>query len=70
LGMFYRLQDAAVARVMFEYDLFSLGFAYDINLSNLTSVTNSVGGFELFMRYNFGDGGGFRQAKPINRVRF
>jgi type IX secretion system PorP/SprF family membrane protein len=70
LGMYYRLKDAAIARIMFEYDLFSIGFAYDINISDLTPVTNSVGGFELFMRYNFGDGGGFRQAKKINRVRF
>lgn len=70
LGMYYRLKDAFVARAMFEYDLFSLGFAYDINLSDLTQVTKTVGGFELFMRYNFGNGGGFRQARKINRVRF
>jgi type IX secretion system PorP/SprF family membrane protein len=70
IGLFYRLGDAFVARTMFEYDMFSLGFAYDANLSDFTSATNSVGGFELFLRYNFGDGGGFRQAKKINRVRF
>jgi type IX secretion system PorP/SprF family membrane protein len=70
LGFFYRFQDAAVARFMFEYDLFSLGFAYDINLSSLTPVTKTVGGFELFLRYNLGDGGGFRNLGKINRHRF
>ena len=70
LGFFYRLKDAAVARLMFEYDLFSLGFAYDINLSDLTSVTKSIGGFEVFLRYNLGDGGGFRNLGKINRHRF
>lgn len=70
IGFFYRFQDAAVARLMFEYDLFSLGFAYDINLSDLTPVTRSVGGFELFLRYNLGDGGGFRNLGKINRYRF
>ncbi len=70
LGFYYRLKDACVARAMFEYDLFSLGFAYDINLSDLTPVTKTVGGFELFMRYNFGDGGGFRGTRKINHHRF
>lgn len=70
LGMFYRHTDAFVARLMFEYDLFSMGFSYDINISDLSTVTKTVGGFELFMRYNFGDGGGFRAAGKINRYRF
>lgn len=70
LGMFYRFKDAAVARVMLEYDLFSLGFAYDVNISGLTPVTKTVGGFEFFLRFNAGDGGGFRNGGKINKVRF
>jgi type IX secretion system PorP/SprF family membrane protein len=70
LGFFYRFQDAAVARAMIEYDIFSLGFAYDINLSALTPVSRTVGGFEFFLRFNMGDGGGFRNAGKINRYRF
>lgn len=70
LGMFYRLKDAFVARVMIEYDVFSLGFAYDVNLSDLTPVTKTVGGFEFFLRFNMGDGGGFRSVGKINRIRF
>lgn len=70
IGFFYRFKDAAVARLMFEYDVYSLGFAYDINISDLTSVTKTVGGFELFLRFNLGDGGGFRNLGKINRHRF
>jgi hypothetical protein len=60
LGVFHRFKDAFVAKVMFEYDCYSVGFAYDINVSNLRTVSNAKGGFELFLRYNLGDGGGFR----------
>jgi hypothetical protein len=45
---------------MFEWDQLSAGFAYDINVSSLTTVSKSRGGFELFLRFNMGDGGGFR----------
>jgi type IX secretion system PorP/SprF family membrane protein len=59
-GLFHRFNDALVGKFMFEWDQFSAGFAYDINVSSLTTVSNSRGGFELFLRFNMGDGGGFR----------
>jgi hypothetical protein len=45
---------------MFEWDQISAGFAYDINISSLTEVSRAKGGFEVFLRFNMGDGGGFR----------
>lgn len=60
LGLFGRFKDAMVAKFMFEWDQFSAGFGYDINISSLTEVSNARGGFELFLRFNAGDGGGFR----------
>jgi hypothetical protein len=45
---------------MIEWDQYSAGFGYDINISSLTPVSKSKGGFELFLRFNMGDGGGFR----------
>jgi type IX secretion system PorP/SprF family membrane protein len=60
IGMFHRFRDAFVGKMMFEYDCYSFGFAYDINISTLRAVSNAKGGFELFLRYNLGDGGGFR----------
>jgi len=60
LGIFNRFRDAMAAKIMFEFDQYSTGFAYDINVSSLSTVSNSKGGFELFLRFNMGDGGGFR----------
>jgi hypothetical protein len=45
---------------MFEWDQFSAGFAYDINVSSLNTASKARGGFELFLRFNIGNGGGFR----------
>jgi type IX secretion system PorP/SprF family membrane protein len=59
-GLFGRVKDALVAKIMFEYDCYSIGAAYDLNISQLRTVSNSFGGFELFLRFNLSDGGGFR----------
>jgi type IX secretion system PorP/SprF family membrane protein len=59
-GLFFRLKDALVAKVMFEYDQFMLGFGYDINISDLSVVSKARGGFEVFLRFNANNGGGFR----------
>jgi hypothetical protein len=45
---------------MFEFDQYSAGFCYDFNVSSLSTVSKYNGGFELFLRFNMGDGGGFR----------
>ncbi|MFN5147415.1 MAG: type IX secretion system membrane protein PorP/SprF, partial [Flavobacteriia bacterium] len=60
LGIFNRFRDAMAAKVMFEFDQYSAGFAYDINVSSLSTVSNFKGGFEVFLRFNMNDGGGFR----------
>ena len=60
IGLYSRLRDAMIAKLMFEWDQFSAGFAYDINVSGLNTVSEFNGGFELFLRFNMGDGGGFR----------
>lgn len=60
IGIFNRFKDAMVGKFLFEWDQYSAGFAYDINISSLTEVSRSKGGFELFLRFNMGDGGGFR----------
>lgn len=60
LGLFNRFRDAMAAKVMFEFDQYSAGFCYDFNVSSLSTVSKTNGGFELFLRFNMGDGGGFR----------
>jgi hypothetical protein len=55
LGIFNRYNDAFVAKGYFQLDKFSVGFAYDINLSRLTPASGSRGGFELFLRFILDD---------------
>jgi type IX secretion system PorP/SprF family membrane protein len=61
LGLFSRWGDAMIGKFMFEYDQFTAGFAYDINISSLTEVSRTRGGFELFLRFNMLESkGGFK----------
>lgn len=52
VGIFGRWQDAFVGKILLEWDRYSMGMSYDINTSNLSSVSNFRGGFELFLRYS------------------
>jgi type IX secretion system PorP/SprF family membrane protein len=52
IGLFTRVRDAVIPRVLIDWDKYSLGFSYDINTSGLSSISASRGGFELFLRYN------------------
>lgn len=52
LGLFYRNQDALIAKAIVEWNGFGLGFAYDFNLFNsLFDVSRSKGGFEIALRW-------------------
>ena len=51
LGAFYRNKDAFVAKAMVEWSDFSLGLAYDVNVSSLVNVSKARGGFEIFLKY-------------------
>jgi type IX secretion system PorP/SprF family membrane protein len=59
LGLFNRFRDAMVAKAMFEINQYSVGFAYDFNISSLVTVSQARGGFELFLRFNMGEGTSF-----------
>jgi type IX secretion system PorP/SprF family membrane protein len=45
------LNDAAIISTRFDYENFSLGFSYDINVSPLRTASNSNGGFEFALVY-------------------
>ncbi len=45
------LGDAAILSTRFDYNNFSLGFSYDVNISPLKAASNSNGGFEFAMVY-------------------
>lgn len=45
------LTDAAILSSRFDFNNFSIGFSYDINLSPLRAASNSQGSFEFAMMY-------------------
>lgn len=45
------LNDAAIISTRFDYDNFSIGFSYDINVSPLRAASKSQGGFEFAIVY-------------------
>ncbi len=63
IGAFYRTNDAFVAKAMFEMFDYSVGFAYDINVSSLTSASKARGGFELFLKYGLAKKSGATRSR-------
>ena len=45
------LQDALIVSTRFDFNNFSLGFSYDVNMSQLKPATNSQGSFEFGLVY-------------------
>jgi type IX secretion system PorP/SprF family membrane protein len=69
LGLFYRALDAMVVKAMVEYEDFSLGISYDVNMSTLTPASNARGGMEVFLRYGMTKGYAGRRAKVGKRSK-
>jgi type IX secretion system PorP/SprF family membrane protein len=59
-GAFNRFKDSMIYRFMLEWDRYSIGVAYDSNISHLVSVSNMKGGTEIFLRFNMSDNDGLR----------
>lgn len=52
-GGYYRVNDAVIAAMQFEWNNFLLGVSYDINTSGLSGATRYAGGVEVALRYQF-----------------
>lgn len=52
IGLFYRNKDAIVAKLIADIGDYSVGVAYDINVSGYRVASNGMGGFEISLRYN------------------
>ena len=51
-GAFFRLpNDAIIPTVNFSYENFTIGIAYDINISPLIQASNSIGGIEFYLQF-------------------
>lgn len=53
-GVSYRVGDAIIPNLNFDYRNFSFGASYDINISKFDVATNNRGGFELSAIYTIG----------------
>jgi len=62
-GLYYRYNDAVVARFQFEYRELMTGLSYDFNISKFKAATRMMGGVEVFLRYNIV--GGFQNRKKL-----
>ena len=70
LGAFYRVADAFIPSLLFQYDKFALGVSYDLNVSQLTAVSKSKGGLEVSLRFNTSPGYGRALGKSANRKTY
>lgn len=50
-GLQYRVGDAIIPGIMYEFADFSIQASYDVNLSGLNTYTRSKGGFEITLIY-------------------
>jgi hypothetical protein len=48
---------------MFEMMDYSVGFAYDINVSSLANVSKTKGGFEIFLKYSLAKKSGINRSR-------
>jgi type IX secretion system PorP/SprF family membrane protein len=51
LGAFMRLKDALIPAIKIDYNPFSIGLSYDVNVSQLKTASQGRGGFELSITY-------------------
>lgn len=51
VGLFGRIGDAAIAKMMLDWDQYSFGYAFDFNTSGLNPYSNGNGAHEVFLRF-------------------
>lgn len=51
LGAQYRMKDALIPVILFEYAQYAIGVSYDVNTSSLRQGTQGRGGLEISLRY-------------------
>ncbi|MBC6490305.1 PorP/SprF family type IX secretion system membrane protein [Flavihumibacter stibioxidans] len=51
MGAFLRMKDALIPAIKIDYNPFSIGLSYDVNVSQLKTASQGRGGFELSITY-------------------
>lgn len=55
VGLYGRINDAFVARLVIDYDHYSFGYAFDFNSSGLNDYTTGRGAQEFFLRFKLSE---------------
>lgn len=66
-GIYYRVGDAMIPTLLFQYDKYALGVSYDLNVSQLTAASRAKGGVEVCLRFNTSPGYGKALGGSFNR---
>lgn len=70
IGASYRYKDAIIPALLIQYDKYALGFAYDINVSQLTPASQLQGGMEIMLRYNVSAGYGKNLGRTDTKASY
>jgi len=62
-GVFGRLKDAAILKMMLDWDQYSFGYSFDFNTSGLNEYSSGFGANEIFLRVRIPEGGPSRFSK-------
>lgn len=68
VGAFYRVGDAVIPCLLFQYDKYAFTVSYDLNTSKLTGVSKTKGGLEFSLRFNTSPGYGKSLGTTINKT--
>lgn len=70
LGAFYRVGDAIIPTLLFQYDMYAICVSYDVNTSQLAGASKAKGGLEFSLRFNTSPGYGKALGNSINRPTY
>jgi len=62
-GLFGRLKDAAILKLMLDWDQYSFGYSFDFNTSGLNEYSSGFGANEIFLRFRLPEGGPSRFSR-------
>jgi type IX secretion system PorP/SprF family membrane protein len=70
VGGYYRFKDAIIPTVLFQYNKYGFGVAYDLNVSALTPASYRKGGLEVMLRYNMSPSYGVNLGRKDTKASY
>lgn len=70
LGAYYRIGDAIIPALQFQYDKYAFCVSYDLNTSQLTGASKAKGGLEFSLKFNTSPGYGKSLGASLTRPTY